>query len=147
MFKSFSSRGWVARELRNVHSDDYEQFVDDVRQVYLDELDVGPAVENMVSFLPSCPEFSRRKYTRNLFKLRCLCLDHVSPKVPDVSFGSCKVEVTSVDLSSVTEPIQGYLLSCDSEGNFFTDPESISSCLELLETLCDRALQSVFNPW
>ena len=38
LFQSFSSRGWVARELRNVHIDDYVEFIDDVRHVYLDEL-------------------------------------------------------------------------------------------------------------
>ena len=147
LFQSFSSRGWVARELRNVHIDDYVEFIDDVRHVYLDELGVGPDVEDMVSFLSSCPELSRREYTWYLFKLCCLCLGHVSPKLLDVSLGSSKVGVTSVDLSSVIEPLQGYLLSCDSEGNFFTDPESNSSSLELLETFCDRALQFDYSPW
>ena len=147
LFQSFSSRGWVARELRNVHIDDYIEFVDDVRHVYLDELDVGPCVEDMVSFLSSCPEFSRRGYTWDVFKLSCLCLGHVSPKLPDVSLGSSKVGVTSVDLSAILEPPQGYLLSSDAEGNFFTDPESISSCMELLETFGDGALQCGYNPW
>ena len=63
LFQSFSSRGWVARELRNVHIDDYVQFMDDVRHVYLNELGAGPDVEDMVSFLSSCPELSRREYT------------------------------------------------------------------------------------
>ena len=67
--------------------------------------------------------------------------------MPDVSLGTSKVGVTSIDLSSIIEAIQGYLLSDDSEGNFFTDPESISSCMELLETFSDRALQSDYNPW
>ena len=117
-----------------------------MRHVYLDEFDVGPAVQNMVSFLSSCPELSRKEYTWKFFKLCCLCLGHVSPILPDVSLGSSKVGMTNVDLSSVIEPIQGYLLSCDSEGNFFTDPQSISSCLELLETFCDRDLQLDYNP-
>ena len=147
LFHSFSSRGWVARELRNVHIDDYREFVDDVRHVYLDELGVGPDVEDMVSFLSSCPELSRRRYTWDLFKLSCLCLGHVAPKLPDVSLGSSKVGVNSVDLSAILEPLQGYLLSSDAEGNFFTDPESISSYLELLETFGDSALQCGYNPW
>ena len=147
VFQSFNSRGWVARELRNVHTYDYVEFVDDVRHIYLDDLGVGPAVEDMVSFFSLCPELSRREYTWNLFKLCRLCLGHASPKLPDVSLESSKVGVTSVDLSSVIEPIQGYLLSCIPEGNFFTDPESISSCLELFETFCDRALQTDYNPW
>ena len=147
LFHSFSSRGWVARELRNVHIDDYIEFVDDVRHVYLDELGNGPSVEEMVSFLSSCPELSRRGYTWDVFKLSCLCLGHVAPKLPDVSLGSSKVAVTSVDLSAILEPLQGYLLSSDAEGNFFTDPESISSCMELLETFGDSALQCGYNPW
>ena len=147
LFQSFSSRGWVARELRNVHIDDYVEFVDTLRHVYLDELDVGPDVEDMVSFLSSCPELSRRRHTWDLFKLSCLCLGHVVSKLPDVSLGSSKVGVTSVDLSSIVEPLQGYLLSSDAEGNFFTDPESISCCMELLETFGDSALQCGYNPW
>ena len=148
LFQSFSSRGWFARELRNVHIDDYIKYIDDVRHVYLDEVGVGPDVEDMISFLSSCPELSRRDYTWDLFKLCCLCLGHVAPKLPDVSLGSSKVGVTRVDLSSVIEPIQGYLLSGDAEGNFFTYPGSISSCMmELLETFSDSALQCNYNPW
>ena len=147
LFQSFSSRGSVARELRNIHIDDYVEFIDDVRHVYLDELGVGPDVEDMVSFLSSCPELSRREYTWDLFKLCCLCLGHVAPKLPDVSLGCSKVGVTSVDISCVVEPIQGYLLSGDTEGNFFTDPGSISSCMQLLETFGDSALQCGYNPW
>ena len=147
LFQSFSLEGWVARELRNVHIDDYVGFIDDVRHVYLDELGVGPDVADMVSFLSSCPELSRREYTWYLFKLWCLCLGHVSHDLPDVLLGSSKVGVTSVDLYSVIEPIQGYLLSGDSEGRFFTDPESLSSRMEFHETFSDRALQRDCNPW
>ena len=146
LFQSFSSRGWVAPELRNVDIDDYVEFIDDVRHVYLDELGVGPDVEDMVSFLSSCPELSRRGYTWDLFKLCCLCLSHVAPKLPAVSLGSSKVGVTSVDLSSIVEPLKGYLLSSDAEGKFFTDPGSISSGMELLETFGDSALQCGYNP-
>ena len=67
--------------------------------------------------------------------------------MPDVSLGSSKVRVTRVDLSSVIEPIQGYLVSGDAEGNFFTDPGSISSCMELLETFSGSAFQCDYNPW
>ena len=55
--------------------------------------------------------------------------------------------MTRVDLSSVVEPLQGYLLSGDAKGNFSTDPGSISSCMELLETFSDSALQCGYNPW
>ena len=74
-------------------------------------------------------------------------MGHVAPKLPDVLLGSSKVGVTSVDLSSVMEPLQGYFLSSDAEGNFFTDPESISCRMELFETFGDSALQCGYNPW
>ena len=109
--------------------------MDDVRHVHLDEVGVGPDVEDMVSFLSSYPELSRREYTWDLFKLCCLCLGHIAPKLPDVSLGSSKIGVTRVDLSSVVELIQEYLLSSDAEGNFFTDSVSISSCMELMRPL------------
>ena len=147
LFHSLNSMGWVARESRNVHIEDYVEFIEDVRHVYLDELGVGPDVEDMVSFLSSCPEMSRREYTWDLFKLCCLCLGHVAPKLPDVSLRSSKVGVTRVELSSVIEPIQGYLLIGDAEGNFFTDPGSISSCIELPETFSDSAFQCDYNSW
>ena len=56
VFQNFNSRGWDARELRNIPMDDYMEFVDDVRHVYIEEVGVGPAVEDMISFLSSCPE-------------------------------------------------------------------------------------------
>ena len=60
VYQSLSSPGWVVRELRNVHMDDYVEFVDDMRLVCLDDLIVRPAAEEMIWFLPSCPELSRR---------------------------------------------------------------------------------------
>ena len=39
------------------------------------------------------------------------------------------------------------MLSCDSDRKLFTEPESISLCLKLLENFCDRALQSEHSPW
>ena len=67
--------------------------------------------------------------------------------MPDVLLGLSKVGVARVDLSSVVEPIQGYLLSGDAEENFFTDSGSISSCMELPERFSDSALLCDYNPW
>ena len=52
-----------------------------------------------------------------------------------------------MDFSCFIEPIQGDLLSCDSERNFFTDPEFVSLSLDLLEIYCDRDPQSEYSPW
>ena len=74
LFQSFCVRGWLAKELKNVHLDDYLEFIDDLRFVYLDELHIGPKIEDMVTFLSSSPELSKREYTSYVFILCCLCL-------------------------------------------------------------------------
>ena len=51
LFQIFSSPGWMARELWNVHRDVHVEFVDDVRHVFLDEFGAGTAIEDMIYFL------------------------------------------------------------------------------------------------
>ena len=53
--------------------DDYLELIDDLRFVFLDELHIGPKIEDMVTFLSSDPELSNRDYTSYVFKLCCLC--------------------------------------------------------------------------
>ena len=72
LFQSFSFRRWLAKELKNVHMDDYVEFVDDLRHVYLDNMMSGPMVNDMVTFLATCPELARREYTLHVFSLCCL---------------------------------------------------------------------------
>ena len=55
-FYSFCSRGWLEKELKNIHMDDSEEFVDDLRFVFLDALHIGQKIEDMVTFLSSKPE-------------------------------------------------------------------------------------------
>ena len=69
LFQSFCVPGWLAKELKKVHMDYYLEFIDDLRFVYLDELHIGPKVENMVTFLSSSPELSKSEYTSYVFKL------------------------------------------------------------------------------
>ena len=59
LFQSFCVRGWLAKELKNVHMDDYLEFIDDLRFVYLDDLQIGPKIEVMVTFLSSSPKLSK----------------------------------------------------------------------------------------
>ena len=59
LFQSFCFRGWLGKELKNVHMDDYLEFIDDLRFVYLDELHIGPKIEGMVTFLSLSPELSQ----------------------------------------------------------------------------------------
>ena len=88
LFQSCCVCGWLAKELKNVRTDDYLEFIDDLRFVYLDELHIGPKIEDMVTFLSLSPEFSKRKCTSYVFKLCCLCLGHIVPELPNVSLGS-----------------------------------------------------------
>ena len=126
--------------------DDYLEFIDDLRFVYLDEHHVGPTIEDMVTFLASCPELSKRGYTAYVFKLCCLCLGHVVPELPSVTMGSPD-RSSAVDLSDVIEPLQCYLLTCSAEQNIFVSADSISSCVEMLAEFGDRALQPSYDPW
>ena len=106
LFQSFCVRGWLPKELKYVHMDDYLEFIDDLRFVYLDELHIGPKIEDMVKFLSSSPELSKPEYTSYVFKLCCLCLGHVVPELPNVSLGSPSRKGTEVDLVDVSEPLQ-----------------------------------------
>ena len=147
LFHSFCVRGWLVKELKNIHMDDYMEFIDDVRFVYLDELHIGPQIEDMITFLSSSPELARREQTAYVFKLCCLCLGHMVPKLPSVSLGSPGKSSVEVDLSDIIEPLQSYLLGSSAEQNIFTSAESISSCAELLDEFGDRAIRASYDPW
>ena len=147
LFQSFNSRGWLAKELKNVHMDDYVEFIDDLRHVYLNNVTSGPVNDDMVTFLASCPELARREYTLHVFKLCCLCLGHICPVLPTVGLSYPLSGVESVDLASVIEPLQSFLLCGELANNFFTDPDSNGRCVELVDSFGDRALQAGYNPW
>ena len=53
----------------------------------------------------------------------------------------------SVDLSPVIEPLQSYLLCGELTNSFFTDPDSVARCVEMLDSFGDQALQADCNPW
>ena len=53
----------------------------------------------------------------------------------------------SVDLSSVIEPLQSYSLCGELANNFFTDPDSIGRCVELVDNFGDRVFRAGYNPW
>ena len=119
LFQRFCVRGWLAKELKNVHMDDYLEFIDDLRFVYLDDLHIGPKIEDMVTFLSLSPELSKRAYTSHVFKLCCLCLGHIVPELPNVSLGSPDRSGAVIDLADLIEPLQSYLLKCSADQNFF----------------------------
>ena len=78
--------------------DDYVEFVDELRHVYLDNMLSGPMVNDMVTFVANCPELARREYTLHVFKLCCLCLGHIRPVLPTLGVIYPMSGVESVDL-------------------------------------------------
>ena len=53
----------MAKDLKNVHMNNFLEFIDDLRFVYLIELHIGPKIEDMVTLVSSGPELSRREDT------------------------------------------------------------------------------------
>ena len=102
------------------------EFIDDIRFVYFDELYIGPKIEDMKTFLSSSPELAKQEQTAHIFKLCCLCLGHVVPKLPSVTLGCPSKSAAGVDLSDIIEPLQSHLLSSSADQNIFTIAESIS---------------------
>ena len=147
LFQSFCVRGWLAQELKKVHMFDYLEFIDDLRFVYLDELHIGPKIEDMVTFLSSSPELSKRENTSHVFKLCCLCSGHIVPELPNVSLGSPDWGSTAIDLADAIEPLQSFLLTYSADQKTFVSPDSIFSCVEMLAEFGDRALHPSYDPW
>ena len=147
LFRSFCVRGWLTKELKNVHMDDYLQFIDDLRFVYSSVLHIGPNIEDMVTFLSLSQELSKREYTSYVFKVCCLCLGHIVPELPNVSMGSPDRSRSAIDLADIIEPLQCYLLTCSEDQNIFLSADSVSSCVEMLSEFGDKALQPSYDPW
>ena len=147
LVQSFSSRGWLAKELKNVHMDDYVEFIDDLRHLYLDNVISGPVVDDMDTFPANCPELARREYTLHVFKLCSLGLGHICPVLSAMGLSYSMSEVESVEFSSVIEPLQSYLLCGEMAKIFSMDPESIARCVELVDNFGDEAFRAEYNPW
>ena len=113
----------------------------------LDNVISGPVIDDIVTFLSNYLELARRENTLHVFKLCCLCLGHTCPALPSVGLNYPMSGVGNVDLSSVIEPLQSYLLCGELVNNFFTDPESIIRCVELVDKFGDQVLQANYNPW
>ena len=143
----FCVRGWLSKELKNVPMDDNFEFIDNLRFVYLDELHIGPKIEDIVTFLLSSLELSKLDYTSYVSNLCCLCLGHVVLELPKVSLSSPNRSVAGMDLADLIEPLQSFLLSSSSEQNVFSSGECISSCVQILAEFGDQALQPSFDPW
>ena len=145
LFHNFCVRGWFAKELKNIHKDDYMEFIDVIRFVY--ELHFGPKIEDMITFLSSSPELAKPEHTSGVFKTCSLCLGHAVPELPSVSLGCPSKSAAEADLLVFIEPLQSYSLSSSAEQNISTSAESISSCDELLDEFAGTASQPCSDPW
>ena len=121
------------------------EFIDDIRFVSLNELHIGPKIEDMITFLSSSPEMAKRQHTSRVIKLCCLRLGHVVPKLPSVTLGFPSNNAAEAALSDIIEPLQNYLLSSTAQQNISTSAESISSCVELLDESETRQFNNVMT--
>ena len=142
LFQIFSSRGWSAKEMENVQMDEYVEFTDNLRHLYLDKVISGLVIDDMVTFLAHCPELARREYTLYVLELCCLWLGHLCPVLPSVALSYPMSGVETVDFSPVIEPLQSYLLCGELDSNFFTDPESIATCVVLVDSFAGQAFRA-----
>ena len=147
LFQRFSSRGWLAKQLKNGYLDDYVDFIDDLRHVYLDNVISGPVVDDMVTFLAHCSELARRESTLHVIKLCCLSLGHIFPVLPSTGLSYPMRGKEIVDSSSLIEPLQNYFLCGELVDDFFTNPESVARSVALVDIFGDQALQARYDPW
>ena len=116
-----------------------------MRFVYLIELHIGP--KDMVTIPSSSLELAKRERTSYVFKLCCLCLEHVLPRMLCVTLRCHGESTVEVDLSDIIQPLQSFILNSGAEQNIFTSAESISSCVELLDEFAYKAIQPCYDHW
>ena len=106
LFQGFSVRGWLAKESRTVHNEEYLGFIDDVSFPFVVEDGVGPEVGDTRSVLCGCPALVRKTRIMTMFRLICLCLDHGRLDLFEAMFGSSAGVCDGPDLSGIIEPVQ-----------------------------------------
>ena len=79
-----------------------------MRFAYLGEDNDGWDTADMIAFFPGCPELSHKSRTMRMFRLSCLCLEHVVLGVPKMKFGSSIGFVDGLDLTEIIKPVQKY---------------------------------------
>ena len=103
----------------------FVDFVDDLRNVYIDDAGRDPEVDDMIIFMNLCPELERRRHAKNLFELFCLFRSHWNIDVPYFGLGSPSRNVVAPDLSSVGRPFHSHLLSLSQICSFLNSGKSI----------------------
>ena len=86
VFNSFSASGWLARELKTLHSQEFIDLVDDLRYTYIDDDSHSPAVGDMVTFICGCPEMCSKEKKLTMFRLSCLRIGQFPPVLPSVLY-------------------------------------------------------------
>ena len=102
---SFSSRKWFEKDRRNVHMDEYVEFIADLRHLFLDNVKPALVIDDTVTFFAYCAEVARRENTLHVSWLFCLCFRRVCPLLPPVKLGSPMRGIETVDLSCLIEAL------------------------------------------
>ena len=112
LIRSFSVRGWFAKELRADQIAEYPLFVEDVRFLYLDGDNVGPDVADKIFFLSGFPEFSQIENFDDV-PPQLLIMQHMMLDFPEVTFESPNSVGNGPGLSAINKTVQSFLLSSD----------------------------------
>ena len=107
LFNSFNARGWFARELNTLHSENFMDLFDDLRFTFIDDDGHGPAVDDMVAFICGCPEMCSKE-KKTMFRLSCLRIGQFPPVLPSVKSGFADFPTSGPVLSEVKEPVQSF---------------------------------------
>ena len=121
------------------------EFVNDLRLVYIDKAGKCHEADDMIAFLSWCPNLERRKHSRLLSEMCCLCLLHSRVCIAYVGLGSGKRREWTADLTSKTFSFQWYSISASQVCGFIADPPLIAACTALLDDFGDSALVSSYG--
>ena len=121
--------------------------VDNLRYSYVSDDSSGPVIEGMITFMCGCPELCPKTDTLTIFRRGYLCVSHFPTLRHAMQIGLAVSSSEGPNSAQNIEPVRNYMLSCNPENKIFTNPESINSYVELLDTFAATALRSGYDAW
>ena len=110
---------------------------------------VGHSLDSLYTFFVDVTknELCRKSKTLTMSRVSCYCVSQLPHVLPAAQFAAAVSCSEDPNLSKSSEPVPSYMLSCSPENNNFTDPDSIISCVDLLDKLASTVLQTGFFAW
>ena len=146
-YKSFGLGGWLAKELRTIHKEEGLNLVDFLSNSHGSDDGSGSEIGVIITILCGRPELPRKTKTMTMLRLSYLCVGHFPSPLPVVLFYPAVSSSEGPNLAKIIEPVQSYIMFCNSESNFSANLETINCCVELLETFAGTAILSGHDAW